>query len=92
MTGIGTSYVTKDWTVFQRVCVKVISAYLPSITGLVELLGEAALEDYCRNGFLEQDKLDAVAAFKGYRPPVTETEDDRSGDEYEMSDDDMYDA
>ena len=65
MSGIGNSNVTKDWTAFQRVCVEVISAYLPSITGLVELLGEAALEDYCRHGFLEQDKLDAVAAFKG---------------------------
>ena len=90
MTGIGNSYVTKDWTVFQRVCVEVISAYLPSITGLVELLGETALEDYCRHGFLEQDKLDAVAAFKGYKPP--ETEEDHSRDEYEMSEDDMYDA
>lgn len=85
MTGVGNTYVTKDWTAFQRVCVEVISAYLPSITGLVEVLGEAALEDYCRHGFLEQEKLDAVTAFKGYRPPVTETEEDGSGDEDGMS-------
>ena len=66
---------------FQRECVQVISEYLPSITGLVELLGEAALDNYCRHGLLEQEIIDAVAAFKGYRPPVTETEEDGSGDE-----------
>ena len=85
MAGIGNSYVTKDWTAFQRLCVEVISEYLPSITRLVELLGETALEDYCRHGFLGQDTVDAVAAFKGYRPPVTETEEDDSGDEDGMS-------
>ena len=92
MTGVGNTYVTKDWTAFQRVCVEVISAYLPSITGLVEVLGEAALEDYCRHGFLEQEKLDAVAAFKGYRPPVIETEDDNARDEHEMSESDLSEA
>ena len=84
MTGIANSLVTKDWTVFQRVCVEVISEYLPSITGLVKLLGKDALDDYCRYGYLEQEKIDAVVAFEGRCPPVTETEEDSAGDEDEM--------
>ncbi len=84
MTGIVNSLVTKDWTAFQRVCVEVISDYLPSITGLVSVLGEDALDDYCRYGYLEQEKIDAVVAFKGCHPPVTEAEEDSAGDEDEM--------
>ena len=68
---------------FQRVCVEVISGYLPSITGLVSALGEDALDGYCRYGYLEQEKIDAVVAFKGCRPPVTETEEDSAEDEDE---------
>lgn len=84
MTGIVNSVVTQDWTMFQRVCMEVISDYLPSITGLVSVLGEDALDDYCRFGCLEREKMDAVVAFKGCRPPVIETEEDSAGDEYEM--------
>ncbi|KAK0513739.1 hypothetical protein JMJ35_003461 [Cladonia borealis] len=82
--GIVNTVVTKDWTVFQRVCMEVISEYLPSITGLVSVLGEDALDDYCRFGYLEQEKIDAVKAFKGCYPPVIETEDDSAGDEDDM--------
>ena len=84
MTGIANSLVTKDWTVFQRVCVEVISEYLPSITGLVTILGENALDDYCRHGYLEREKIDAVVAFEGCHPPVAETEEDSAGDEDDM--------
>ena len=84
MIGIVNSVVTQDWTVFQRVCMQVISEYLPSITGLVSVLGEDALDDYCRHGYLEREKIDAVKAFKGCCPPVTETEEDGAEDEDEM--------
>ena len=60
---------------------EVISEYLPSITGLVSVLGEDALDDYCRFGYLEREKIDAVVASKGCWPPVTETEEDSAGDE-----------
>ena len=84
MTGIVNSVVTKDWTAFQRACMEVISEYLPSIKGLVSVLGEDALDNYCRYGYLEREKIDAVVAFKGCYPPVTETEEDSAGDEDEM--------
>ena len=84
MTGIVNSVVTKDWTVFQRACMAVISEYLPSITGLVNVLGKDALDNYCRHGYLEREKIDAVMAFKGCCPPVTETEEDSAGNEDEM--------
>ena len=60
---------------------QVISEYLPSITGLVSALGEDALDNYCRHGYLEREKIDAVEAIKGCCPPVTETEEDRTGDD-----------
>ena len=85
VTGIGNSLVTKDWTNFQRVCMEIISDHLPGITGLVDVLGEKALDDYCRYGHLDQEKIDAVVAFQGCRSPVTETEEDSAEDEDEIS-------
>ena len=84
MTGIANSVITKDWTVFQRLCMEVISDYLPSIMGLVSGLGEDALDDYCRHGYLKQEKIDAIKAFKGCCPLVTESEEDSAEDEDDM--------
>ena len=84
MIGIANSVVTKDWTVFQRLCMEVISDYLPSIMGLVSALGKDALDDYCRHGYLRQEKIDAIKTFNGCCPLVTESEEDSAEDEDDM--------
>ena len=81
--GIGNSFVAKDWTKFQRKCLETISEYLPSITGLVKLMGPKALEKYCRYGYLEQDDIDAISDFQASTPATPEPEDQYTEDEDE---------
>ena len=83
--GIGNSFVAKDWTKFQRACLRIISVYLPSITGLVKLMGPKALEKYCRFGYLEQEVIDAIDKFGVCSPAIPESEDGYAEDEGEAS-------
>ena len=82
-TGIENSFVAKDWTNFQRMCLETISGYLPSITGLVKLMGPKALEKYCRYGYLEQEGIDAISDFQVYTPATPEAEDEHAENEDE---------
>ena len=82
-TDIGISFVTRKSTVFQRDCLQTISIYLPSITGLVKLLGPEALEKYCQYGYLEQENIDAISDYEVYMPANSEADDEYAEDDSE---------
>ena len=83
---IGNSFVARKWTSFQRDCLEIISVYLPSITGLVKLLGPVALEEYCQFGYLKQENIDAINAYDVYPPANSEADDEYTEDEYAEND------
>ncbi|KAM0799599.1 hypothetical protein BDR22DRAFT_910509 [Usnea florida] len=58
--GIGSHYVEKGWTEFQRESLYYIADFLSSIKGLVTALGSDALELYCQNGCLGTTCIERV--------------------------------
>ena len=83
----------KQWTEFQRICVRHIAGLLVSIRGLVEALGPDALGRYCRNGCLGKECLDKVKLAKFTEPDTDhgeeveeEGDDEDEGDEEDDSD------
>ena len=70
------------WTEFQRDCLKHVAGLLHSIRGLVEALGSDALELYCRNGCLGNDRIDRVKMVE-FTPPDGDGEEDEGSEDAE---------
>ena len=83
---IGKWYVSNRWTNFQRRCLAYIAEFLPSIRGLVNVLGDDALEEYCRHGCLDKDRIVMIEDWADRR--ILETDDDDDEDEKEEDGDD----
>ena len=66
LAGVSGSKVAKQWSEFMRECLEHISTFLPSIKGIVDILGQKVLERYCRNGRLPNDVVDKIDAYEGF--------------------------
>lgn len=83
--GIGCSYVDTSYTVFQRACFGYLAEHMPRIRGLVDAIGDAALEEYCFNGFLDRGAIDRIGRAGGL-DGAGESEEDVDEEEDEMVD------
>lgn len=81
---LGISFVARKSTIFQRNCLQTISTYLPSITGLVKLLGPVALEEYCQYGYLKQESIDEIDDYEVYTSTRLESDDEYTEDDSEV--------
>lgn len=55
VSDIGNSFIDKHWSFAQLEVLEYMADFLPSIQGLIERLGEGALEEYCRHGNLSAE-------------------------------------
>ena len=81
----------REWTVYQRRCLKQISNSFGSVKQLATFMGEGSLEDYCRDGQLSEEQMRAIEDFnvKGEPDAAEEVmEDEDEDDDDEESDDD----
>ena len=67
-------------TEFERSCLGIVASHLLSVRKIVECLGDSALEDYCRHGSLNEQKIKDLEELKGLVP---DADDDISDQESE---------
>ena len=89
--GVSNSKVAKKWSEFKRKCLEYVSKSLPSITALVDILGQDVLDRYYRNGQLSDDYISKIKDYEGFIPDESlsilneDSESHESGSEEESS-------